>query len=1075
MRLQIHLRRDASRLYKTKTKKMTLTEIAIKRPSLIIVFFAVLTFLGLVSYSFLSYELIPKFNAPLVLINTVYPGASPSEVENSLTKPIEDAVSGIERITSVRSSSYEGLSTTIVEFKDGTNIDIALQDVQRKINGIKSTLPQDVKDPSLSKFSSDDFPIMSLAVNTALPPAEQYDLIKQRVKPALSQIDGVGQIALIGGQEREVKVLINRDKLENQGLSLLSVIQAVQSANQEFPTGKIKSEQEQITVRLAGKFLSLEDVRNVTVGVSNTGTLIKLRDVADVSDNIKEIEALARLNGKSAIFMNILKQPAANGVAVSDGIRAELSKLEKTFANEKVKFNIANDTTDFTRDAVDAVMHDISFAIVLVALVMLVFLHSLRNSLIVMVAIPASLVSAFIGMYVLGFTLNLMTLLAMSLVIGILVDDSIVVLENIYRHLEMGKNRRQAALDGRNEIGFTALAITLVDVVVFFPITLAGGLVGNIMGQFAWVVVISTLMSLLVSFTLTPWLASRVAKITRLTPRNPGHLLLILFERFLSWMTDQYAYLLQLLLKRWWTSVLIVFGAFFLLIASFGLISGGYIGTAFFSTSDAGQFIIKVELPKDGTLKETNLATKKIEEYLKDKPEVTDVFTTVGQTSNILGGQSTPYLAEVNVKMVPKEERSLRADTYAQLLRNDLEMALPGVKVQTAQVSFVGGGADEAPIQIIVSATRLEDAMKYAEKVLGFFKEVPGTLAPELSVEEGNPEVKVDINRQRMAELGLNIQTVGATMQTAFSGNTNAKYRDGAYEYDINILMDEFDRKSIEDVAQITFTNNVGEMVRLEQFANIYQTTGPSMLERKDRAASVTVKSYVLGRPTGTIGAEIQAKMAEDPPPTGITIALEGELKQQAEGFGRLFIAMGAAVLFMYLIMVALYDNWIYPVVVMFSIPVAMVGAFLAMALMLQTLDLFAMVGLIMLIGLVGKNAILLVDFTNQMKAEGHSYKEALVLAGRTRLRPILMTTIAMVVGMLPIALATGAGAEWKNGLAWALIGGLTSSMVLTLVVIPAIYSLVDRIGLLFSRKKGKGGSGDLSPKAEVLDSELIA
>lgn len=1055
---------------------MSLTEIAIKRPSLIIVFFSVLTFLGLVSYSYLSYELIPKFNAPIVIVNTIYPGASPTEVENSLTKPIEDAVSGVEKVISIRSTSFEGLSTVILEFKDGVNTDVVLQDVQRKINAVKSTLPEDAKDPALNKFSSDDFPIMSIAVNTNLPQAAQYDLIKQRVKPALAQVDGVGQINLIGGQEREIKVQVNRQKLENQGLSLMNLVMAIQAANLEFPTGKVKSENEQITVRLAGKFLSLDDVRDVTVGVSNTGTLIKLKDVATVSDDLKEMVDLTRLNSTSAVGLTILKQADANAVAVSDGIIAKIKTLEETFSKEKLKFNIANDTTDFTRDAVDAVVHDISIAIALVALVMLVFLHSLRNSLIVMVAIPASLVSTFIGMYLMGFTLNLMTLLGMSLVIGILVDDSIVVLENIYRHLEMGKDRRQASLDGRNEIGFTALAITMVDVVVFFPITLAGGIVGNIMRQFAWVVVFSTLMSLLVSFTITPMLASRVAKVTHLNAKNPGHLLLIWFERFITWLTNAYAELLQVVIKRWYTSLAVVIGAFFLLIMSFNLISGGYIGAAFISQSDAGQFIIKVELPKDGTLKETNLVVNKVEEFLAKKPEITDIFSTVGRTTGVLSGQATPYLAEVNVKMIPKEERSMRADIYAQQVRTELERELPGVKVETVQVSFFGG-ADEAPLQIIVSATKLDDAMAYAEDLLGYFKEVPGTLAPEISVEEGNPEIKVDIDRQKMAELGLNIQTVGATMQTAFSGNTDAKYRDGAYEYDINVAVDEFDRKDIDDVSSISFRNPAGELVRLEQFAKIYQTTGPSLLERKDRAASVTVKSFVLGRPSGTVGDEIKAKMAENPPPPGITISYDGDLKNQAEGFGSLLIAMAAALLFMYLIMVALYDNWIYPFVVMFSIPVAMVGAFLAMALAMQTLDIFAMLGLIMLIGLVGKNAILLVDFTNQMKAEGHNYKEALVLSGRTRLRPILMTTIAMVVGMLPIALAKGAGAEWKNALAWALVGGLTSSMVLTLVVIPAIYALVDRVGLFFTRGKGKGGDGNVNIPAEVevADPELIA
>ncbi len=1053
---------------------MTLTEIAIKRPSLIIVFFAVLTFLGIVSYSMLSYELIPKFNAPFVFVATPYPGASPSEVENSITKPVEDAVSGAEKIINIRASSFEGLSQVIVEFKDGVNTDLALQDVQRKVNAIKATLPEDAKDPILSKFGSDEFPIMSIAVKADLPPAEMYELIKQRVKPSLGRVEGVGQIDLIGGQEREIQVKINREKLEALNLTLLQLVQAIQSANLEFPTGKVKSEGEQITVRLAGKFISTDDIRELAIGQSPQGALIKLSEVAEVIDNTKEAQDLSRLNSISAIGIQIRKQSDANAVAVSDGIKAEMIKLEKTFTNEKLKFNLANDTTDFTRDSVDAVIHDIGLAILLVAVVMLIFLHSMRNSMIVMVAIPASLVATFIGMYAMNFTLNLMTLLAMSLVIGILVDDSIVVLENIYRHLEMGKDRKQASLDGRNEIGFTALAITLVDVVVFFPITLAGGIVGNIMSQFAWVVVFSTLMSLLVSFTVTPMLASWMAKVTKLNPRNPGHWVLIQFENFIHRMTDAYARLLQWVLKRWYIGVGVVIASFVLLVMSFGLVTGGYVGAAFITQSDAGQFIIKVELPKEATLKETNLMVNKVEELIKVKPEITDIFSTIGKTSGVLSGQSTPYLAEVNVKMLPKEKRELRADVYASRIRNELEAKLPGAKFQTVQVSFFGG-ADEAPLQVIVGATRLEDARKYAEPLLAAYKKIPGTLDPELSVEEGNPEIKVDIDRQKMSELGLNIATVGTTMQTAYSGNTNAKFRDGAYEYDINVQMDEFDRENIDDVAHIGFMNNQGKLIRLDQFATISQSTGPSQLDRKDRVAAITVKSFVLGRPSGSIGADIQKWIADNPPPPGVTISYDGDLKNQAEGFGSLGTAMGAAILFMYLIMVALYDNWVYPFVVMFSIPVAMVGALLAMALAMQTMDIFAMLGMIMLIGLVGKNAILLVDFANQMKEEGYNYKEALILAGRTRLRPILMTTIAMVVGMLPIALAKGAGAEWKNALAWALVGGLTSSMILTLVVVPAAYASVDRVGLFFDRvfrRKPPTSGGEAfktQPEMEVI------
>jgi hydrophobic/amphiphilic exporter-1 (mainly G- bacteria), HAE1 family len=1021
---------------------MSITEIAIKRPSLIIVIFTVLGLLGTISYSRLSYELIPKFSAPIIFISTIYPGASPGEVENNVTKIIEDAVSGVEKISGIRSNSFENISVVTVEFKQDANIDLLLQETQRKINAVQARLPLDADPPVISKFSSDEFPIMSIAANADITPTQLYDLMKDRVKPALSRVEGVGQVSLVGGQEREVQVQINRNKLEQYNLSILQVVQVIQAANLDFPTGKIKSESEQILVRLAGKLQSLDDLRSLSIFSLPNGTAVTLADVANIQDVQKDAEDLNRLNGKGAIGIIIQKQSDANAVAVAEDIKKEMAKLEETYKNEKLGFKIGNDSTDFTNAAVDAVIFDLGLAIILVALVMLIFLHSLRNSIIIMIAIPASLVSTFIAMYLFDFTLNLMTLLAMSLVVGILVDDSIVVLENIYRHMEMGKDRRVAALVGRNEIGFTALSITLVDVVVFVPMALSGGIVGNIIGQFAWVVVFSTLMSLFVSFTITPMLASRFSKIEQLNSKNLFGAFFLAFERMMHHFTNAYSSMLRWSLNNK-TIVLVVTTVLFF--ASFGLVSGGYIGTAFFSASDRGEFIIKLELPKNATLKETNIATQKVEQLLAQKPIVTNIFSTVGRTTGVIGAQTTPYLAEIQVRMVPVDQRDVRSDIFASRLRNELEQQMPGVKVSTSQVSFFGG-ADDAPIQIVVSASALEDAMTYARFLLDGTKKVPGTLEAELTVEEGNPEINVSINRQRMAELGLNMQVVGATMQTAFTGNTNAKYRDGANEYDINVRLDAFDRRNIDDISKLSFVNSRGELIRLNQFANITQTTGPSRLERKDRTASVTVQSKVLGRPAGSVGEDIKKIIAETPPPAGVSIAYEGELKIQQEGFESLGLAFISALIFVYLIMVALYDNWVYPFVVLFSIPVAMVGALLAMALTMQTLDIFSIVGIIMLVGLVAKNAILLVDFANQMKAEAFGTFDALMLAGRIRLRPILMTTIAMVFGMMPIALAKGAGAEWKNGLAWALIGGLTSSMFLTLVVVPVVYYIMDWI-----------------------------
>lgn len=1077
---------------------MSITEISIKRPSLILVVFIVLTVVGLFSLTKLSYELIPKFSAPFVIINTVYPGASPAEVENSVTRVIEDAVSSMENIISLRSTSFESISFVFIELKDGTNVDLALQDAQRKINASAAQLPKQADPPALTKFASDEFPILSIGATSTAKTTDFYDLIADRVKPAISSVEGVGEVRLIGGQEREIQINVNRQALESRGMTIVQVVQAVQQANLDFPTGKIESQDEQILVRLAGKFQSVDDLKALVVFTNPmNGAPVKLGEIAEVLDGQKDLASISRVDGIDAIGIQVLKTTDANSVAVAEGVQQQLKKLEEQFKNENLKFSIANNQTDFTIEAVNAVEHDLLLAIVLVAVVMLFFLHSIRNAVIVMLAIPTSLISTLIMMYAFGFTLNLMTLLAMSLVIGILVDDSIVVLENIYRHLEQGTKRRKASLLGRNEIAFTALSITLVDVVVFLPIAFTSGIVGNIMRQFALVVTFSTLMSLFVSFTLTPMLASRFSRVEKFNNRTIWGFILNGFEGFLHRLNNWYARLVARILRPikipyrqsylqkleaieantgipqkkhfnfYLNAVFVLVGTLVIFFSSFSLITNGYIGSAFIQPSDRGEFIVKLELPKDATLHETNLASKKAEDYLYQKKDVTKVFTTVGRSSGMLATQNTAYMSELTVKLVGQDfrEGKMPSDLYAQRVRNELEMNLPGVKVTSAQVSFFGG-ADEDPIQIFISGADKEKAMEYAGKALEEIKKIPGTLEAKLSVEEGSPEIKVTVDRERMAQLGLSMDMVGATMQTAFNGNTDAQFRTGSKEYNINIKMDDFNRRSVQDISNLTMLNNRGQLIRLSQFASVEQTTGPNQLERLNRQPSVTIKSKVLGRPSGDIGTDIREILeVKMPPPNGVNIMYEGDLKNQAEGFGSLLLAFGASILFVYLIMVALYDSWIYPFVVMFSIPVAMVGAFLALALSMSVLDIFTMLGIIMMVGLVAKNAILLVDFANQAKAEGLSTVEALIEAGRTRLRPILMTTLAMAIGFLPIALAKGAGSEWKNGLAWALIGGLTSSMILTLLIVPVVYLFMD--GIKAYTMRGLHASGIIEKEEE--------
>ncbi len=1020
---------------------MTLTELSIKRPSFIIVIFIVLGVLGIFSYTQLKYELLPKITPPWITIITVYPGASPNEVETGVTKVIEDGVSGVDKVDNVYATSQEGLSIVSLEFMMSADVNTALQDAQRKVNEIASQLPRSAKTPTLTKFALDELPVLRVGATANMPSKEFFQMLKDRIQPDLAKLAGVGQITLVGGDEREIKVNVDGQKLRSYGLSLLQVTDLVKTSNLDFPTGKVKEGDLQYVVRLAGKYSSVEELRRLVIGESKQGGDVHLGDIAEIEDGQKEYTTLSRINGKSSVGILVQKQSEANSVEVSSVVREELTSLEKEFTGINLRFDVAQDGSKFTVDAADAVKHDLLLAVIFVAIVMLAFLHSIRNSVIVMIAIPASLVSTFIMIYAFGFSLNLMTLLGFSLVIGILVDDSIVVLENIYRHLEKGDKRRLAAVRGRNEIGFAALSITMVDVVVFVPLAIVTGLIGNIMREFALVVVASTLMSLFVSFTITPLLASRFAKLEHLTKSTIIGRFSVWFEKVFDKISLEYDRLLKWsLAHRGW-----VFGvAAALFITSLMLVPLGFIGTEFMTPTDRGEFTVTLELPSGSTLEHTNYVTQQAEHIVSEMPEVKKVFTNVGVSTEGFVGQSSNYVSELNVTLLPKEERDRTTDNISEEIKGKIAQ-FPGVRVRSSPIGIFGT-ANQSPIMLVVSAPDYEQARKGAEQLAEMVKNIRGTADVRLSSEEGKPEMRVEIDREKMANLGLTMGEVGAGLRIAFNGDDDSRFREGTTEYPIRVVLDQFDRSKTSDIGSLTFVNHKGQIIELKQFASIQFASGPSKLQRQNRNYSVNVLSQAIGRPSGDIAADIRKAVAASPLPKGTSLLFEGDEKNRSEGFGSLGLALMAAILFVYLIMVALYDSFVYPLVVLFSIPVAVIGAFLALALTMKSLSIFTILGIIMLVGLVGKNAILLVDRTNQMRREQNlSVFEALIEAGQTRLRPIVMTTASMIVGMTPIAFGVSAGSEWKSGLAWALIGGLTSSLLLTLVLVPVVYAKVDQ------------------------------
>jgi len=1034
---------------------MSIAEVAVKRPLLIIVIFTVLIMFGALSYSKLNYKLLPNIEVATVVVSTVYPGASDAEVETSVTKKLEDAFASVEGLDKINSTSQEGISQITVQLKSGTNVDQAERDIQRKADQAQNNLPNNIDRPIVNKINLEEAPVIRAGVTSTLAPRVLYDLVDKQLRPVLQNVGGVGQVNIIGGDEREIQVNIDQGKLRAYGLGITQVSDAIRNANQSFPAGSIETRDQQVSIQYDANVTSVEQIRNLIVQQRPGGGSIYVKDIAEVVDATAKETAINHINGLPSIGVQIIKQTDANAVDVSEQVKAGFARMEQQYKSRGLKFTVSSDQSTYTLRSADAVMEDLVLAIVIVGIVMLAFLHSFRSSMFVMVALPSSIIPTFIAMYMLGFSLNLMTLMAMSLVVGILVDDSIVVLENIYRHLEMGADRMKAAIDGRAEIGFTAIAITLVDVVVFLPLAFSGGIIGSILREFSLVVVFSTLMSLFVSFTVTPMLASRFGRLEHLTKDTLWGRLNLGFEHIIDVTKEGYGNLLTKALhkKRYVLSAVLL-----LIVGSIMLIGKGFIGAAFIPSSDQGELLINLELAPASSIYQTNMVTQEVEKMIMAQPEVEKVFSSIGfVTGGVVGAGNNSNRAELTVSLVDAKKRSITAEQFGVMMQQKLSAAISGVKI-TASPTSITGGANQAPIQIAVKGVDLKAVRSVAEQYQKLVATVPGTQFVQLSVKDQKPQVEVKLNRERMTLLGLNAGQVGAALQNAFSGNDQSKFKQQGNEYNILIGLDRYDRSNINDVRSLPFTNANGQTFVLSQFAEVIDGLGESVLQRTDRLNSITVNSNVAGRPTGTVASDIKAKLAQVKIPEGVSIEYLGDVKNQGDAFASLGLALIVAILLVYLIMVALYESAIYPFVVLFSIPVALVGALLALALAMETLNIFSIIGVIMLLGLVSKNAILIVDFTNQLKDEGRPVEEALIEAGKERLRPILMTTLAMILGMLPIAVATGAGSEIKNGMAWVIIGGLTSSMILTLFVVPSMYLIIEKLKNRFSKKQVQPG-----------------
>lgn len=1021
---------------------MNLIKTSIQRPSLIIVLFGVLILLGVIGFSNLSYELLPDFNQPVIVIRTGYPGADPTEVENSVSKKIEEAMANLEGVDYIETKSMPNASVLIVNMKYGTDLNKAMQDAQQYINNIKRDLPDDILDPAMSTVSPNDLPIMSISATSNLSQTEFYQKVIDEYLPQIQQLKGVAEISIIGGEAREIQVKVDQSKLRHYKVPLPQVVEAINRSGIDLPAGKVNTANENNTVRLIGKFNDIEDIKNVQVAMPFPGSPVYVKDIATVTDGVKEISSVNRFNGKQGIGLMLKKQGDANAVEVSKLVKQKIKEIEQKDAASNVKFVIADNSTDNTISAVNSVIGDLTLIIILVSLIMLVFLKSYRNSLIVLVTVPTSLITAFGLMWLLNYTLNLMTLLAMSLSIGFLVDAAIVVVENFQRHLDMGKNRRTAALEAVVEIKYAIISMTLVNVVVFLPILFLQVFVADMLKQFSVVVIVSTLASLLVSFTLTPWMASRLGRREKAASNN-------IFNKGLTWFEDKLNKFIEWYegaLKWVFNHKLVFAGSIVLLLFATGIMMNlEIIGNEMMATGDQGKFKLNLEFDKSVTVQQNNIQTQKIENFILSQHEVASLFSNVAGPTTGMGslGVGESNKSELTIQLKPEKQRERTTEEFMKFLRKEISNLYPGVNVS---MSVLGLLPKSSPIKITLSGIDQDIVMNTGKELQSVVQKIPGSDNVQLSVQQGNPEYVVKPDKDKMQRLGLNTAFVGISLRTAFNGNEDATLTDGGTEYPVRIWVDDFDRRNFEDVKNLTIMNPMGLAINVSQFANVAQNDAPSMLERLNRQPSVTLTAESFGRPAGSTANDIIASIKENPLPDGVQLFWGSDVKTQNESFRSIGFALLIAFILIYLILVALYDNYIYPFVAMTSVPVAIIGAFLALTLSGNNVTLFALLGLIMLMGLVIKIAILIVDFANQEKEKGVYYKDALIHAGKERIRPILMTTLTTVLGMLPVALAQGTASEWKNGMAWIIIGGLLSSSALTIFVVPMAYLIVDRV-----------------------------
>jgi Cation/multidrug efflux pump len=1017
---------------------MSITEISVKRPAAITMVIALLVGLGILGYTNLGAALLPSMTIPVITVSTSYSGASADDVKKDIVKPMEDAVSGISGVDTINSTSREGSGNVMIQFKENADMNTAFLDVQKAVSKAEGKLPNDAGSPVISKIDTNAMSVMTLAISGTASFDEIYNQA-DKIKTELEKVPGVGQVSLGGADKKELIIKLDKTAVEYYGLSVNSILSKLKSDNTSMPAGQIKQDKINQSIRVVGEFENIDEVKNVLISTNNGGK-IRLGEIADVKLQYPEANSATKLNGKKTIAIDIQKQSDANVVEVVDAIKSKMNVLQKTIP-QSMNIITASDTTVFINNSLTEIKHSLIEGIITTAIVLLFFLKSWRSSMVVLVAIPTSLISTFFMMYELKFTLNMMSLMALSLCIGILVDDSIVVLENIQRHLAQGKNPIRAAIDGRKEIGMAAIAITLCDVVVFLPIAFMSGVIGQYFKQFGLTIVFATLFSLFISFTVTPMLASRFlkhnAKGKEETSSKHKNILLGRISgkvnKFMDIATESYKKMLIWSLNN---RVKVLAGLVACIVASISLVPLGLIGTEFMSNSDQSTFSISMSLTPGTNLKQTDDKAVQIDNYLKTIKEVKYYYTQVSEAS-----------VKITVTLVPKAERKKSQTQLASQVRSWGKKQLTGVNFSVSESQMGGGGGgggSSSAINIKISGDNAGTLKDLSRKVEDIVKSVQGTVDVTNTLDANDSELRVKIDRLAAAQYGVSASDIASALRTGIQGSAAGTYRGDDDEYDMTLKFMDGQIKSSADVGSIKIQNSSSQQISLEQVASIVEADSPKSIRRENRQDIVTVSASLDGRDLGSVNTDIRNKISAMSIPVGYSVSYGGSQKQMGDAFSNLIKAIVASIVLVYMILVVLYESFLTPLVRMLALPCAVIGALVILALTHNSLNMMSMIGFIMLDGLAAKNGTLLIDYTNTLTKQGMGLREALIDAGTTRLRPIIMTSLTMVVGMLPSALALGEGSETRAGMAWVIIGGMITSTILSPIILPVVYTLMD-------------------------------